>query len=492
MFRHRLHVLQIMVLLFPMVTTGLSAQHRPDQFITRDFVEANIRFLSHDLLEGRKTGARGNATAALYIAESFRSMGVRPLPVLNDYNQEIGFSEISPASKIDLNIGDVAVAAENVVVMQGVDIDFRGDVIYAKQAWGSDLDGLDIAGKYVLAYLGSPDVQSAQDAFGISPQKIEALKEKKALGLIEIYNGRIPWTYVKRFMESPRMRIEEVGETSLPHIIVNHDLKKTIEMMEQEGVSQLALVSDGVDRHTVISSNVVGLIEGVDPELKDECIVLSAHYDHIGMGKATEDGDSIYNGARDNAIGCAALLSAVKYMSVNKPRRSVICVAFTGEEMGLLGSQYFVDHPVVPLEQMVFNLNSDGAGYSDTSIISIMGMGRISVADILEEAIVSVGLTAFADPAPEQNLFDRSDNVSFAKKGIPAPTFTPGFKEFDDKIMGTYHQMSDEAEGLSYSYLRKYCEAFAKAALMVADADERPKWKEGDKYESVFKMLYEK
>ncbi|NND06688.1 MAG: M28 family peptidase [Saprospiraceae bacterium] len=487
----RKRIFEIVLLVFIISSGRLFSQLAPTSYVTRDFVESKVKFLSDDLLEGRKTGTRGNAIAALYIAESFRTMGLKPALSLGGYYQKIGFSETSPPQEIDLSIDEVTISEEQVIVMEGKDINFDGQIIYAKQAWGADLDDLDVEGKYALAYLGNSDVNNAQDAFGLSSDKLNQLMERQAAGLIEIYNGRVPWNYVKRFMDSQRMKIEDISAQNLPHIIVNHDLDETIEKMKPgEGV-RLRLQSDGIDKKTVVSPNVIGIIEGSDADLKQEYIVLSAHFDHMGMLRGASETDSVFNGARDNAIGCAALLSAANYLAKNRPKRSILCVAFTGEEMGLLGSQYYVNHPVVPLHQTIFNLNCDGAGYSDTSIISVMGMGRISVDHLLAYAISETGLAPFADPAPEQNLFDRSDNVSFAKKGIPAPTITPGFKEFDDAIMKNYHQLSDEANDLDFNYLHKFCQAFVKATELIANHDERPKWVAGDKYESAFNELYE-
>jgi hypothetical protein len=140
---------------------------------------------------------------------------------------------------------------------------------------------------------------------------------------------------------------------------------------------------------------------------------------------------------------------------------------------------------------MVFNLNTDGAGYNDTTIISVMGLDRTSASGEIRQAITSVGLEPFSDPAPEQNLFDRSDNVSFARMGIPAPTFSPGFKEFNQDIMKNYHQVSDEASDLDYDYLSRFCEAYIRAAALIANLKEQPHWISGDKYEDAFQQLFQ-
>ncbi|RMF02007.1 MAG: M28 family peptidase, partial [Bacteroidetes bacterium] len=202
--------------------------------------------------------------------------------------------------------------------------------------------------------------------------------------------------------------------------------------------------------------------------------------------------DSIFNGARDNAFGTTALLSAAKALALERPKRSIIILAVTGEELGLLGSAYYTEHPLVPLEQTIFNLNTDGAGYNDTGAVSIFGWKRTSTDETVETALNKFGLRVIPDPAPEQNLYDRSDNVSFAQKGVPALTFSPGFSEFDSSILAHYHQVSDEVDGLDFGYLTTYCQAFAHTARLIANRAARPTWTEGDKYYEAGKALYER
>jgi len=164
----------------------------------------------------------------------------------------------------------------------------------------------------------------------------------------------------------------------------------------------------------------------------------------------------------------------------------------TAEEVGLLGSQYYANHPLLPLNKCIFNINSDGAGYNDTTIVAVMGLDRTGAKAEMETASKAFGLGIFADPSPEQGLFDRSDNVSFAKKGIPAPTFTPGFREFNGEIMKNYHQVSDNPETIDFNYLLKFSQAFTYAARLIADMPKAPQWIAGDKYEEAAKKLYVK
>ena len=236
--------------------------------------------------------------------------------------------------------------------------------------------------------------------------------------------------------------------------------------------------------------NVVGVIEGTDPELKNEYVIYSAHYDHVGIGRPDAEGDTIYNGARDNAIGTAGVLAAVEHLSKYPTKRSALFISFTGEEKGLLGSKWFAKHPPFPLKQIIYCFNIDNAGYNDTSLVTVFGLGRTTAERHMMDACKTFGLRAIDDPAPEQGLFDRSDNVSFAEKGIPAPTFSMGFTAFDEEIFKYYHQASDEADSMDYPYLLKYIRSFLLSGRFIANDPAKPFWTKGDKYYDVGVELY--
>ncbi len=240
----------------------------------------------------------------------------------------------------------------------------------------------------------------------------------------------------------------------------------------------------------VPSKNVIGWVEGKHPEKKKEFLVMTAHYDHIGVTYRGPEEDSIYNGARDNAIGVATLLETAKVIAENRPDYSVVFLALTAEEKGLLGSSWYGSHPIFPLNKTFFNFNTDGGGYNDTTIATVIGLNRTGVTENLKKAVAAFGLGVTDDPVPEQNLFDRSDNVNFAREGVPAITFTCGLTAFDAEIFKYYHQAGDEVESMDISYLTKYTKSFVYAAYLIANSKEKPFWKTGDKYEEVGKKLY--
>jgi Zn-dependent M28 family amino/carboxypeptidase len=230
--------------------------------------------------------------------------------------------------------------------------------------------------------------------------------------------------------------------------------------------------------------------------LKDQFVVLSAHYDHLGVAKRPkmEEGkmDSIYNGARDNAIGTTAVIDAAGYFVQHPPKRSVLFIAYTAEEIGEIGSKYFAAHPPVPLHQLVYNLNIDNASYNDTTIVTVIGLGRTSADEDIKKACAAYGLTALPDPDPKENFFDRSDNTNLAVKGIPAPTFSLGIRQMDAEINKRYHQLSDEVGNFNLSYAMKYINSFILAAKYIADNSTQPFWMKGDKYEAAWKILFKK
>ncbi|MDO1450166.1 M28 family peptidase [Rhodocytophaga aerolata] len=177
-------------------------------------------------------------------------------------------------------------------------------------------------------------------------------------------------------------------------------------------------------------------------------------------------------------------------MSKYPTKRSALFILFTGEEVGLLGSKWYVDHPLVPLDKMVFCLNSDNRGYTDTSLITVVGLGLTTADESLNQAAIPFGLKVIDDPAPEQNLFDRSDNLHFAQKGIPAPTISMGFTSFNEEIKKYYHQAADNPNTLDYEYLFKFFQAYVLAGRKIANDSKTPFWKPGDKYEAAGKKLY--
>ena len=238
------------------------------------------------------------------------------------------------------------------------------------------------------------------------------------------------------------------------------------------GTSWAALDSIPAERRFT-DANVIGMVRGADPVLRDEVVLVTAHYDHVGVGPAV-DGDSIYNGADDDASGTVALLEIARQL-VNgpPPRRTVIFAAVTGEERGLIGTRWYLDNPVAPLERTVANFNVEMIGRPDSLAGGpgrgwLTGYERSTMGEMLERE----GIPLVADPRPEQNFFRRSDNYGFALRGIPAHTLSSFGLHTD------YHRPSDEADTMDYAHLTQVIQSAARAVRILSDG-ERVEWKEG-------------
>ena len=263
----------------------------------------------------------------------------------------------------------------------------------------------------------------------------------------------LPWQSLANFLSTERM-VTQKDQKSIPHLYMKKSEAAGITSFMETKKSAGKLSVEAKAALPVPAKNVAGVIMGTDPSLKNEWIVISAHYDHVGV-KKNATADSIFNGARDNAIGTVALLQAAKFFGKNPPKRSILFLALTGEEKGLLGSEWYSNHPLIPLRQTVLNYNCDGAGYNDKTIATQIDFNRTTVDEQLKKACQAFGLELKGDPAPEQNLYERSDNLNFAVKGVPAVDLAPGVKAFDKELFKYYHQPADEVSSLRYELYRK-------------------------------------
>jgi len=301
----------------------------------------------------------------------------------------------------------------------------------------------------------------------------------------------VPWQALVNFVSADRMVTKKEQVNTFPHMLMKNTEVASIKALLETKKAKGKLLVNTPAPQAVRAKNVLGIIEGTDAVLKNEWIAITAHYDHVGV-KKNATADSIFNGARDNAIGTVALLETAKFFNKNPPKRSILLLAVTGEEMGLLGSEWYSNHPLVPLNQTVFDFNCDGAGYNDTTIATLIDLNRTTADGWLHKACQAYGLVLKGDPAPVQNLYERSDNLNFAIKGIPAVNFSPGVKAFDQELFKYYHQPADEVSSLDMKYLEKFYRSFVYAAYLIANAAERPMWKNGDRFEEAGKNLYSK
>jgi hypothetical protein len=469
----------------------------PESKLSAIETESHIRFLASDELMGRKTGEAGNLVASRYIAEQFRLLGLKSAVANGSYLQPVPFKNMKPLTEGLIQIGDSSLKImDDFIAYAGKGANIQNaPVVFANFGWQDDkgLDDykdLDVKGKVVVIQLGTPTTQKPFEAIQASELKTLWAEQKGALAVVEIFTAQIPWRNLVRFYNSERLVLDSKSDKAatpvIPHLWVS---SSRAALMTKDKLATISLKIGDKPETPVASYNVAGILEGTDPKLKSEYIVLSAHFDHIGVNKNSKP-DSIANGARDNAMGVAAVLTAAKAFSQMRPKRSILFIGYTGEELGLLGSRHYVAQPLVPLKQCVFNLNCDGAGYNDTTLLTTVGLSRTDAKTELEIAAKAFGLKVIDDQMPEQNLFDRSDNVNFAAKGVPAPNFAPGIVKFDEVITKYYHQPADNPESLSFSYVHKYCQAYAYAARLIANRAAAPKWIAGDKYEKAWQELF--
>jgi hypothetical protein len=490
---------------------GLRAQdtNLPEFDIKQWEVESKLRFLASDELEGRRAGDRGNDIAARFIADHFQALGLKPGASPDSYFQEFALIEQTLPSDFQLILEkDMAISPENLMVLSGKQMDVSSSLVFAEYGWINEETGqndyaeLDVSGKIVLSLVGTPEssYMGMREMYSIAKKKGEIAREHGAIGLIEITQFRLPFSSLKRYLKSSTTLKDDSEDSDFLYVWSSTDAFSVAlldQIKQSEKGMDIKFKTSGMIQNEMITKNVIGILEGTDPELKDEYIMLSAHFDHVGAGvKANAsrnyvNNDSIYNGARDNAIGTTAMLIAAQTLAQNPPKRSVAFIAWNAEEMGLLGSQYYAANPTIPLHQFVYNLNVDGPGYNSTEHVSITGYDKTNVDGLLVQAITAFGLGITENPAPEQRGYYRSDNITFAKLGIPAIAIHQGVLQHDAEIKKYYHQANDDADSVDMPYAHKFCQIYSYAARLIADMEATPYWVPGDEFEEAAKKLYQ-
>ncbi len=483
------------ILCMLMISLGINmnAQSEADLVTSTVFkrdIESHIYFLASDELKGRQTGSDELDIAAAYLANTLRKFGVKPAGDNDSYYQNVPLEKISAPSNIAIKLNDIS--GEQFLGMSVKNIDFNGEAVFLDFGSKEDFEKADVKGKLVIVKAGNADSKDLRSKFRAGREKRELAKSSGAAALVELVEvDQKMWDRYAHYFNEAKTGLKNPEETEkFVHIwMVDEGMSQAASLAKTKSI-KADLKVEGIVVEELSSRNVVGYIEGSDPKLKDEFIIYSAHYDHVGIGKPNAENDSIYNGARDNAVGTVTVLSVAENIAKYPVKRSSLFILFTGEEKGLLGSTYYVENPVMPLNKMVFCFNSDNAGYNDTTKITIFGLHRTTVGNHIIEAAKAFDLTAIDDPAPEQNLFDRSDNVNFAKKGVPSPTYSMGFNAFDEEINKYYHQVTDNPDTMDYDYLEKFFKSYVLSSRLIANDPKTPFWTEGDKYHEAGIKLY--
>lgn len=508
--------------------------------IRPEAIRAHMRFLADDLLEGRRTGTRGYDIAARYVATRFEELGLEPAGAAGGYFQPVPLLDMTTMDaecsltvlrgrrKIELKYGPdflVRYAAEESSVTAPVV--FAGFGVTAPELGYDDYAGIDVRGKIAAVLLGSPSSFPTDQRAYYSDRTVQAGNAfaHGAVGLLAIYTPererRLPWDAAVRLSHWPSS--SWVDEEGKPHLSMRgvaalsgkaakelfvgapHSLE---EVFEASGTGRpqsfelpvrVSLRTVGRSRRAE-SRNVAAVLRGSDPRLKDEYVVLSAHLDHLGIEEGeAKGGDSIYNGAYDNASGIAVMLEVAQaFAGLPAPRRSILFLAVTGEEEGLNGSDFFAHHPTVPLDRIVANTNLDMfLMFHPLRDVIAFGAEHSSLGRTVEEAARRLGIGLSPDPFPEQVLFIRSDHYSFVQQGIPAVFVTGGFGTDDPAVDGralwirwmqeVYHQTGDDmSQAIDFGAGVQFAKLSFLISYLVAQDDEPPSWNTGDFFGARF------
>ncbi|MFH0988403.1 MAG: M28 family peptidase [bacterium] len=482
-----------LVLVLPLLL--LAQKKFPEDMINQSETTAHIKYIASDKLMGRRANRPEINLAADYIAAEFRKARLLTFPNAKNYMQIVERSVFTPPTsgyiiilKDTLHLGtDIALRSGERAIWNASCV-FAGFGVADTVKGMDDYSGLDVKGKIAVIRYGT-----GTGSAGASARKAKLAIEKGARALIELVDDTTPWQAL--LISTSQVSSRSLTDPAFVHLYV-HDGKGTYLKAFQEGtIKSMSLNTEGLGKRIEQWRNVIGWIQGTNPLLRDEYLLLTAHYDHLGAGsrRGVVSGDTIFNGARDNGMGTVAIIVAAKAFAAQPPARSVIIAAVTGEEMGLIGSSYLAENFPVPLRQVVFQFNNDGAGYTDTSVVTVVGLQRTTAEPSIVLGSARYGLKAIPEIPSLQSLFNASDNVPFIRRGVPAPTYSPGFHEFDAELRKYYHQPGDQAdEFFNYTYLAKFCQAYTYSARLIADMKERPFWIAGDQYEAVGKTLYGK
>jgi len=458
-----------------------------------DVALAPLRYLASDELKGRNIERPEINTAAQYIADQFKAAGAKPVDGATGYFQLFSLRFVTPSATGTVSIGSMTFKSTiDALQPEAKDIKLDASVIYADKDIAAGLPAADVKGKVVLVDMGKVNQSNGSQYFRGMAALQKTLAEKGAAALIERWNTDATfWAEVAGYLGGSKPA-GPADENQMPTLIVN--AAKLDDGIKTAGAKASINIS-GTGVKDIALKNVMAYIPGTDAQLSKQYLLLSSHYDHLGVAAVPrmEEGklDSIYNGARDNASGTTAIIAAARYFGKHPSKRSILFIAYTAEEEGLLGSIYYAAHPVTPLKQTVYNLNIDNASYNDTTLISLVGIGRTSADPLIVKACQAYGLHVGGDPTGGE-LFSGSDNYPLAGKGIPAPTFSLGMKTFDATITNRYHQLSDEAGNMDMNYVMKFIGSYILAAKYIADDPIQPQWTAKDVYEGAWKTLYGK
>ena len=506
-------------------------------------IRATVEYLASDELAGRETGSATYRQAAEYVARQFQALGLQPVGG-SGYLQEVPFRRASwnghePTLVLQGSDGDISfkfgedffaappTLSEDTATTAG--LVFVGYGIDAPDFGIDDYANLDVRGKVVVILSGRPqrlpsevgahyasgrskrETAAGHGAVGYILLNTPELEKRRSFkrSLEHLHDDNFDWVAADGIPGAaipglhPGVLLDMPAARQL-FMGAKRSLDTVFTEMENGLIPQgfalpyrVSMTSSSVHKN-ITSPNVVAVLPGSDPKLKNEYVVLSAHLDHIGVTEG--EGDQINNGAQDNAAGIAVMLETARLFreSGRAPRRSLMFVAVTGEEKGLLGSDYFAQHPPVPPQSMVADINLDMPMllYPFKDVIAF-GADHSTLGKTAARAAKRTGLKLSPDPMPEEVIFVRSDHYNFVRQGIPSIYLITGREAVDPAIDGTamqnqflrerYHRPSDEADAqVNYQAAKQFTEVNYAIVRDVADADRKPRWYKGDFFGELF------
>jgi Zn-dependent M28 family amino/carboxypeptidase len=514
--------------------------------------------LASDEFEGRAPGTAGEDKTVAYLVDQFKGMGLKPGNTDGTYVQKVPLVGITATNSQPLTVTKGAQSqtfkwADDVVAwtkhvadgaaIKNSEVIFAGYGVEAPEFDWNDFKDTDVKGKTLVVLVNDPPVPDASDPSKLDPKTFG--------GNAMTYYGR--WTY--KYEEGARkgaagiLVVHETGPAGYPFSVVQGNLREKFDLVTPDknmGRSAIegwitldtakrifkmagqdfdALKKQAVTRdfkpvplglqaslavsntmRTIDSQNVVAKLEGADARGRDEYVVYTAHWDHLGVGTPVK-GDAIYNGALDNASGVGSLLEIARaFTKVEpKPKRSILFLMVTAEEQGLLGSQHYAVNPIYPLERTVANINIDGVNqWGRTKDMTVVGMGASDLDDYLREAATEQGRTLRPDPEPEKGFYYRSDHFNFAKQGVPAlyvdtgvdfigkdPAY--GQKKRDEYTTVDYHAPSDQIKpDWDLTGAVEDAQLMLTVGYRVANADKLPEWKPGNEFKAKRDQMLKK
>ena len=515
-------------------TSGGDGSWPDGQDASAERFRAHVETLASDAYEGREAGTPGYDRAVDYVTAAYERLGVQPagdegylqqVPLRRAvvaYGEQtaLRFSPPEGAARVLAPVADFLAMAPTAtdpgalgaaIAVTDQPLAFVGYGIDAPSLGVDSYGDVDVAGRVAVMVMGSPDGLPSEEGahWAGTAARIDAALRRGATGVLFVVDAPSDEKTVARRQRwatapSDTFAGRAPRREGIPSAYVFRDAAEAMLAASGRGIDTVledpsAFAMEGtIDLATAAtyenyeSPNVVGIIEGTDPALRDEVVVLSAHLDHVGVdadhGDDEEGGDAIHNGAMDNATGIATLLEvAERFRTEGAPKRSVMLLAVTAEEKGLLGSDYFARYPTVARRDVVANVNLDmPVLLYDFQDVIAFGAEHSTLKGLVADAASSMDVALTPDPYPEMVLFVRSDHYSFVKQGVPSVflflgTQNGGEDAFKSFMSTHYHRVSDEPDlPILYDVAARFAELNYRIARRIAEAEARPDWNEGD------------